>query len=151
MRKGTNIFVSYSHKDGKYFDELRSMLAPVIRKRSIDLWHDQLIPPGAIYRQEIQKALDSAGVAVLLVSPDFLNSTFILENELPPLLEAAQKEGLIVFWICLRACMFEATEIEQYQAAYDPSKPLAEMSDSERVMVLKSVCQKLIQATEHSN
>src|SRR4051794_6020223 len=80
----------------------------------VDLWSDDRIKVGARWKEEIQKALASARIAVLFVSPDFLASRFIQQNELPPLLQAAENEGVTIFWICLRPCLFEMTPIASY-------------------------------------
>jgi hypothetical protein len=37
------IFVSYSHKDTRLFEEFKTMLAPAIRSGLVDLWDDQKI------------------------------------------------------------------------------------------------------------
>jgi hypothetical protein len=108
------VFISYSHKDGAAFEQLITMLAPVRRK--LNVWHDQMIEPGARWRDEIKKALASAKAAVLLVSPDFLNSDFVLRNELPPLLHAAETDGCRILWIKLKDCLVSATPIADYQA-----------------------------------
>ena len=146
MPTRNKIFVSYSHKDMRLFEEFKTMLAPAMQRGLVDLWDDQKIPPGAMWKKEIQNALASASVAVLLVSQNFLASHFIEENELPPLLEASREEGVIVFWIYLSSCLFEQTEIVSYQAAHDISRPLDRLSKSQRQAILSQTCAKLIQA-----
>lgn len=146
MPTRNKIFVSYSHKDGRLFEEFKTMLAPAIQRGLVDLWDDQKIPPGATWKEEIQNALASASIAVLLVSQNFLASHFIAEKELPPLLKAAREDGVTIFWIYLSSCLFEQTEIASYQAAHDISRPLDRLPKSQRQAVLSETCAKLIQA-----
>ena len=69
-------------------------MRPFERQGHVDLWADSRITPGDRWKQEIASAMERASIAVLLVSADFLASDFVAENELPPLLEAAQREGV---------------------------------------------------------
>lgn len=147
--KREKVFVSYSHADKKMFEEFKKMLAPAIRKGIVDIWDDKKIMAGAMWKKEIQDALQSAKIAVLLVSPNFLASDFIAKHELPPLLKAAEAEGLTIFWIYLDYCLYEETEIVGYQAAHDVSRPLAALTKPERGAVLSRACHELIRLAEN--
>jgi TIR domain len=137
------IFVSYSHRDRKWLDELTITLAPLIRKRSITVWDDTKIGVGQKWKDQIKAALDRAKVAVLLVTRGFLASEFIANEELPRLLQTASDAGLTIVWIAVGASLYEETEITEYQAANDPSRPLNSLSDADLDRELVGIAKKL--------
>lgn len=126
------VFISYSHKDAKHLKRLQAHLADYERNKLVEIWDDTKITPGATWRDEIEEAMDSAKVAVLLVSADFLASEFVAESELPRLLTAAKKEGTIILPIILSPCGFEYTKLSQFQAVNSPSMPLTRMTYHQR-------------------
>ena len=71
-----SVFISYSHADRKWLERLQVHLRPLIRDSIADIWDDTRIKPGDSWQLEIRKALESASVAVLLISADFLASEF---------------------------------------------------------------------------
>ncbi|HWS84766.1 MAG TPA: toll/interleukin-1 receptor domain-containing protein, partial [Ktedonobacteraceae bacterium] len=134
-------FISYSHKDLKYLSELRVHLTLYERMGMINSWDDTKIQPGAKWREEINKALQSAKVAILLISADFLASDFIATNELPPLLVAAEKEGATILPVILRPCLFMDTDLAQFQTVNVPSNPLSRMAPGRRDEVWSRVAE----------
>jgi WD40 repeat protein len=137
------VFVSYSHKDKKWLEKFQTMLKPLVRNRTISVWDDTTIPVGGKWKEQIDVALAVAKVAVLLVSPNFLESDFIAKHELPPILNAAAQDGLVIFWVYVSSCVYQATEIKDYQAAHDISKPLDSLTPAKRNAVLAAVCRKI--------
>lgn len=137
------VFISYSHRDNRWLEDLQTMLKPLVRKQSISVWDDTKIKAGAKWKEQIEGALSMAKVAVLLVSPHFLASDFIAEHELPPILDAAAKEGLVILWVYVSSCLYEETEIAGYQAAHNIFKPLDYLSRAARAAVLVNVCRQI--------
>ncbi len=143
MSQRNQVFISYSHLDKEWLDELKKTLKPYLRNRTINVWDDQCIQPGAQWKNEIEKALQRAKVAVLLVSRNFLASEFIVNHELPTLLDAAEKEGLVIIWICVGHCSYKKTTIAKYQAAYDVNRPLNSLKGSDLDEALVKIADKI--------
>jgi hypothetical protein len=148
---GTLVVVSYSHKDEKWRDELRKFLKPLVRQKRIRIWDDTAIDAGEQWREEIKRAFGSANVAILLISSDFLASDFISQEELPLLVDRAEKKegGIRLLWIAVRPSGFEhEPEVEKLQALNDPSRPLSKLQKSAWETELTKVCNKILAAVE---
>ena len=122
------VFISYSHDDQEWLNEIKKMLAP-FQARGLDIWDDHDIPSGAHWKEAIKKALVRTKVAVLLVSKNFLSSDFIRNHELPSLLKAEEKNGLTVLWVPVSYCAYAVTEIGEYQSVHDPEQPLTKLKN----------------------
>jgi hypothetical protein len=139
------VFISYSHKDERWLESLREYLTPLERK-GVEIWTDQDIKPGDLWHEEIESALATARVAVLLVTPAFLASHFIQNKELPTLLNAAKAEGLTIFWIPVEPGSYDESEIRHFQAAHTKSRPLSTLPRAKRGEALVSIASKLAEA-----
>ena len=133
-KQSLNIFVSYAHHplDTACLDRIRVHLAP-LAKGGLDLWDDSRIKVGDDWNQEIENALSSAHAAILLVSADFLASTFITNNELPPLLKKAKKEGVLIIPVIIKPCGYaDDPDLVEYQALNSPDSPILGMTEIEQ-------------------
>lgn len=147
----TKVFVSYSHKDREWLERLQIHLKLLERDGLIDLWDDTKIRPGDEWREEIGNALDSAKVAVLLISPDFLASDFIAENELPPLLTAAEKDGVLILSLILRPSLFDETEsLSKFQSVNPPSEPLIKLPPGDQEEYLVKLSKTLLRTVKEA-
>lgn len=66
------VFISYSHKDELWKDQLATHLKVLEIEGFYQSWDDTQIKPGSDWRMEIETALNQAQVAVMLISADFL-------------------------------------------------------------------------------
>jgi tetratricopeptide (TPR) repeat protein len=73
----------------------------------LNQWSDRRTGGGEDWYQEIQEAMAKANVAILLVSRHFLTSNFIIEEEVPRLIERREKEGVRIFPIIAEPCAWK--------------------------------------------
>ena len=129
--KRDTVFISYSHLDRPYLNTIKRHFKPL--EKHIEFWEDSKIVPGQKWENEIKGAMSRAKVALLLVSADFFNSEFITKKEIPPLLEAAEKDGATILFLVLKPCMLdEYPQIKQYQGVNAPSNPFIRMSEADQ-------------------
>ncbi len=75
---GNQVFISYSQRDKKHLKELVVHLNPRVRASEMTLWYDeQGIRTGTLWFEEIQKAVTTSQVAVLLVTENFMALTLL--------------------------------------------------------------------------
>lgn len=141
---GKKIFVSYSHKDAEYLERLMVHLKPLQKQGSIDVWTDSRLTPGDRWKKEIDKSLKSARAAILLISADFIASDFIIENELPPILQAAEEKGTTVIPVIVKPCRFiRDRNLSLFQCINSPDQPLSLMAIDERELIYDTIAQRV--------
>ncbi len=64
-----SVFISYSHKDEDWKDRLVTQLGVLEKQGHLEIWDDRRIEGGDDWFPEIETAIDSAHVAVLMISP----------------------------------------------------------------------------------
>jgi len=145
------VFISYAHKDDqRWLESLLDHLA-LVKQRGVEIWTDREIRPGENWHEEIQNSLARAKVAVLLVTPAFLRSEYITRNELPPLLQAAKSEGLVIFPIPVKPSSYEQSELAPFQAAHPLSEALSGLRAAKRDRAFVSIASKLTDALGINN
>jgi len=143
-RSQTNIFISYSHKDAEYKNEIVTHLEGIkYTGFSFSYWVDSHIESGDKFRTTIEAALEKANIAIIIVSPSFMASNFIQTVELPKLLDSAERKGTRFLILIARRCHFEDTALGKYQTVLPntPSSPLNGMSPPQQDLVYYNLVQ----------
>ena len=103
----SKIFISYSHKDEVWKDRLQEQLEVLALEGHFSVWDDRQIEPGDDWFLEIERELNQADVAVMLISASFLRSSFIRTEEIPTLLRRRKQEGIRLIPLILRPCRWQ--------------------------------------------
>jgi hypothetical protein len=155
------VFVSYAHadnasanRDERWLDRLLEMLAPL--RNHVSVYSDQQLQTGLWHRQ-IQAQLESAKVAVLLISPGFLASSYIRDHELPVLLRRATEDRLVLLPLIVRRTPVsyltfkypdpvagpQEIALSDFQGANSPERPLNALQPWEQDDVLANLAERL--------
>lgn len=140
------LFVSYSHKDQEWFDEIMKFLSSLTANDGVKFVDDTQIPAGAEWEAKIQGFLESATAAVLLVSENFLASNYVREKELPKLLKNAEKNGTKIFWVPVTAStVFESHPgITKFQSPLEnPKISLDELDPPQQKRALVEISKQI--------
>ena len=152
------IFISYCHQQKNLLDAFLVHLRPLIDEAHLVLWTDQSVAPSDDWDREIQDALCSCQAAVLLVSPEFLNSNYIRNHEIPTLLELRESERIKLTALYLidsvvdeEACAFEVPsagithkiKLTKYQGLNTPDRPITSFEGNEMAREFTEAAKKL--------
>ncbi|CAH2409642.1 protein kinase domain-containing protein [Mesorhizobium escarrei] len=141
------VFISYSHKDHAWYKAFESALNIGGNKAILDAWSDQKIGIGDNWQATIESAINTARVALLLVTHNFLHSTYIQSTELMSLLSRQKAGELDIWWVPIDELSSEELEISglsSLQAAWDPKQSLVKLKGRARVGAVSSISARLI-------
>lgn len=111
------LFISYSSQNSEFFKRFIVHLAPLVQKGVVDYWHDRMIDNGTQWDAEIQKKLQEADIVVLLLSPDFLNTSYVMKEEIPRAIKMDKR----LFFVQLMECGWRRIDmLNQYQMGAKP-------------------------------
>jgi len=118
------VFFSYSHKDQDLRDQLETHLSLLKNQGVISSWHDHKIIAGTEWAREIDAHLNTAQIILLLISADFLASTYCYDIEVKRAMERHERGEARVIPIILRPCDWHAAPFGKLQALPSDGKPV---------------------------
>lgn len=141
------LFFSYSHKDKSVRHELDSHLDVLVREGIITVWWDGELTAGERWSEAIEHHLSASDLIIFLISDNFFNSSFILENELPVALELEKEsKGLkrIISILLEPTKKFDDSALNQMQRV--PSGDFALSHYEDRTLALDQVAVEIRRA-----
>ena len=150
--KGLSVFVSYTHADEAFKNDLLKHLEPLRRQNLIDAWHDRKLKPGEEWDKVISTNLETADIILLLVSIDFINSKYCYDVELECALERHQSNQARVIPVILRTCMWQQTPFASLQALPKDARAVSLWPDRDEAYLnvaegIRQVAQELLSRT----
>jgi hypothetical protein len=86
------VFISYSHQDEKWKDDLLAQLTNMQMQGLISIWQDRMISPGDLWDDSIKQALRDSDLVLFMVSPSFMTSHYVWNDELPAAIERQKRK-----------------------------------------------------------
>jgi hypothetical protein len=120
-----NVFISYSHKDEGFRNELEDHLSMLRRKEVISVWHDRKILAGDDWKGEIDENMDKANIVLFLISPSFLASDYCYDIEVKKAIENRELGKCQIISIIIRPCDWHDCEFSRFQAVPKDGIPIS--------------------------
>jgi TIR domain len=118
MRITIAFFVSYAHADQRPADSLMQRLTEQLapsKRYAYTFWRDTALLVGERWHDEIQEGLTACQLGLLLITPAFLTSKYITQNELPQFVGDNAKPVIPVMLKTIDLQRHDTKGLEAYQ------------------------------------
>ena len=119
------LFISYSHKDELYKDELLEHLSGMRRSGEIKDWTDRAIVSGEKWDDVIKKNIEEADMILFLLSSSFIASDYIQNIEIKNAIERHNRKKVVIIPIPVRPCDYKSLPLRDIQSASKDFKPIS--------------------------
>src|SRR5262245_39854337 len=139
VKSSSRIFISYSHRGNgpRWLVALLRALHVFERHHLLDVWQDGRIRLGSSWDDDIVRAMNSARLAVVLLTEEALQSEYIVTRELPVLRDRQQNEQLPVIPVVCEPCGWQRHNWIRATQAPNGSRPLSELAPDKIESVLR--------------
>lgn len=128
-------FISYSHRDETFRQELETHLSPLRRQGLLSVWYDRRITPGDHVDDTISEHLEAADLILMLISADFVASEYCYAREMARALERHQAKKARAISIICRPCNFEGLPFARFLLLPTDGKAVSLWSDRDAAWV----------------
>lgn len=125
------LFISYSHKDERFRNELETHLKLLQRQGRIEVWHDRKIEAGDEWKRKIDENLERAEMILLLISADFMASDYCYAIEMTRALERHENGEARVIPVIVRDCNWHSAPFGKLQALPKEGKAVKKWPDKD--------------------
>ena len=136
-------FISYSHKDDGVRAALENQLKILQYVGVLGAWSDQRIVPGSNWQDQIDSAVDRADIIILLVSADFLASTFCRDIEMNRAIKRASEGSALVVPVIIRDCLWRESPLARFQVLPRSGVPIGSLAPEAQDSAWAHVAQSL--------
>ncbi len=147
------VFISYSHADAELLKQFVKALSQLEHDGLVECWYDDKITGGTEWAGKIEECLNAADLVVLLVSRDFLASSFCYDVEMPAALARHKRGQTRVVPIILAPCDWKTTPFAKLNALPKEGRPVVEWLDNALLDVargLRAVAEELRGSAEET-
>ena len=137
------VCICYCGEDEDWMSVLSLMLMPLREKYQICACSDAQPDADQAWDGEVRPALAGAAIVVALVSASFFNSRFIMEKQMPVILERRNTGLCQLHWISVRASQHRESVFSDYPALNTPGKPLSALAGHEIADEMLGICVKI--------
>ncbi len=147
MNRKSSVFLSYSRgQDKKWRDRLYTHLQGFAWTDSqMNVFVDTQPWAGDDWTGKIDAAIENTAVAVLLVSSNFLQSTYIQNVELPRFLKRNREVGMPIVPIVVEPCAWQDSSLANLLMRPNGGKPLSDFSVTVQQQTLVEIAQEINQ------
>ncbi len=99
-------FISYAHRDDKLYTEFRDHLKALEREFQFGFFDDQGLRHGDRWDPAIKQRIAEADIIVMVLSPAFMASDYIMDEEVPAILARERHKNVLVVPVLLKHCRY---------------------------------------------
>lgn len=129
VAESLKLFFSYSHRDEALRDELGNHLKILEYQGLISSWHDRKILAGDVWDHQINTHLETADIILLLISSDFIASSYCWDIEIKRAMELHEAGSACVIPVILRSSDWTNAPFSKLQAVPKNAQPVTSLPD----------------------